>query len=255
MKDDIKMEGTVWADDDDKEDNEQSSSKKHQARNALNFPATKYPTERLGDLECLECGKRFMNLQNLNSHHIVHTGEKPFECYHCGVRLRYHKSLKRHMRLHIGDKNICCEDPDCNEKFKTKNQLDIHMRQHTDQKRRYTCPLCDKSFFQKKILRQHRKIHGERNYKCEVCGRAFTENSRLREHMKVHTGKMWIRMKMLVRWLSFGFFFVVSDEKPFLCSECGKNFRTKFSLDLHLKRHNNEVSTTLQCLRVTVCKN
>jgi KRAB domain-containing zinc finger protein len=59
---------------------------------------------------------------------------------------------------------------------------------HTDEKRRYTCPLCDKSFYQKKILRQHRKIHGERNYKCEICSRAFTENSRLREHMKVHTG-------------------------------------------------------------------
>jgi DNA-directed RNA polymerase subunit RPC12/RpoP len=79
-------------------------SKNHHYRLNQNYPACKYPANRLGELECLECGKRFMNLQNLNSHHIVHTGEKPYECHHCGVKLRYHKSLKVSARPVYSDK-------------------------------------------------------------------------------------------------------------------------------------------------------
>jgi hypothetical protein len=66
----------------------------------------------------------------------------------------------------------------------------------------------------------------------------------LQMHDCVYTRKsIQVRMEFTVitSYINCCHFFPFVDIKLFLCSECGKNFRTKFTLDLHLKRHNNEV--------------
>jgi KRAB domain-containing zinc finger protein len=159
--------------------------KKHKRKKPRNESASESVSN---DFVCNECGKQFMSSKNLKAHMNVHAEQLQYQCHHCGAKLRYHKSLRRHMDLHMGDMNIPCDFSECTEKFKTKKQLDIHLHQHTDGKRSYTCSLCGKSFSLKKVLIQHYKIHGERSFKCSQCPLAFTTNARLRVHSKVHTG-------------------------------------------------------------------
>ncbi|XP_041673332.1 zinc finger protein 54-like isoform X2 [Cheilinus undulatus] len=109
---------------------------------------------------------------------------------------------------------------------------------------KFTCGICNKTFFHKSTLTLHIKTHNEnfcsicrqffphisdynthtcvplyssKTLSCELCGKAFANPSALRIHSVVHTG-----------------------EKPFRCSFCGKGFTQKGNLNCHLRIHTGE---------------
>uniref|UniRef100_A0A8C6WMM3 C2H2-type domain-containing protein n=1 Tax=Neogobius melanostomus TaxID=47308 RepID=A0A8C6WMM3_9GOBI len=81
---------------------------------------------------------------NLQSHHRVHTGEKPYLCSFCDKAFANLSTLKRHRRTHTGEKP-------------------------------YSCSICDKVFANLSTLKRHRRTHtGEKPYSCSFSGGALS---------------------------------------------------------------------------------
>lgn len=110
-------------------------------------------TKRLG---CLQCGKNFRCLSQLEIHQRSHTGEKPFRCLLCGKRYAQKGHLYTHQRTHTGEKPYCCSV--CGKGFTQKCTLDMHTRTHT----------------------------GEKPFVCMKCGKGFTKNCNLKKHLATH---------------------------------------------------------------------
>ncbi|KAF7245236.1 hypothetical protein EYD10_08652 [Varanus komodoensis] len=86
--------------------------------------------------------------------------------------------------------------------------------------RKFTCPLCDRSFTEKWAMNNHMKLHtGEKPYKCTwpTCHYSFLTASAMKDHYRTHTG-----------------------EKSFLCDLCGFAGGTRHALTKHRRQHTGE---------------
>ncbi|XP_047497470.1 gastrula zinc finger protein XlCGF8.2DB-like [Penaeus chinensis] len=98
--------------------------------------------------QCSECGKKFDNKFQLESHIFSHTGEPPFECVDCGKIFQQQYALKNHLLIH---------------------------------KKTFACTVCGKRLLNYQNLARHIQTHSEEKpHKCSVCGRGFVRNLMLR---------------------------------------------------------------------------
>ncbi|KAL3279340.1 hypothetical protein HHI36_016847 [Cryptolaemus montrouzieri] len=77
---------------------------------------------------CNICGKGFKQLDKLEAHVRVHTGEKPFTCNFCGKAFNHQNNLQHHIRLHTGDTPYRCLF--CSKEFSNSHSLRKHMSTH-----------------------------------------------------------------------------------------------------------------------------
>lgn len=78
---------------------------------------------------------------------------------------------------------------------------------------KYLCNACNKTFITSGGLYKHRKIaHGraEDLIPCPQCEQKFVTQSALNRHISKH-----------------------SNDRPFVCSNCGKSYKTKYALNSH----------------------
>ncbi|KAJ2941487.1 hypothetical protein O0L34_g14534 [Tuta absoluta] len=137
---------------------------------------------------CDICGKNFKVKGQFTRHRTTHfITELPFKCSECPYRGRFRENLNLHMRTHTNDKRYQC--PQCPARyFINKSNLSRHMLTHkTDHD--FKCDQCQRGFYTKRDLELHFKVDhsGIKDHVCNECGKAFGLRKQLMKHQrKVH---------------------------------------------------------------------
>ena len=151
-----------------------------------------------------------------------------FISFRCGAEFRHDSTLTMHIRTrHDHLKPFSCDG--CDKNFGRMSHLRKHQRnvcgKVASRGNIFGCKYCEEGFARKSDLRQHflvcekkpdkgeKEMLGPTIFSCEHCGKDFHRNYDFKRHQLSHT-----------------------DEKPFACSKCAKNFKEKSSLYKHVKR-------------------
>ncbi|XP_055630891.1 zinc finger protein 652-like [Toxorhynchites rutilus septentrionalis] len=143
-------------------------------------------------------------------------------CSKCKFKTYYPKTFDVHMEKHLKREQFPmlqrCKR--CDMEFETKKELDKHKRlEHRD----FMCDTCGLSFEQKFALETHRKRHEDvRQFKCEYCPMEYYTRPEMLLHVKqVHLNAFQVK-----------------------CPDCGLSFKTKSTLNQHIKTHTNQRTHT-----------
>lgn len=205
---------------------------------------------------CLECGKGFKKLSHLIAHKVVH--QRRIQCTVCKKILPTVGELLQHRQSHHKRGTLQC--PDCHLQFQYPAHLLRHLNSHKKRKRNASqlderpqlkpqqplesvneesgpqqlqCSLCQEEFDDAQVLRKHCLTHIGRSssHQCPFCKHNFNNRRYLLRHMIKHTGN-----------------------KPFSCTNCGKQFYRDVYLKLHSERclpltskSNTEIKGSRQC--------
>ncbi|XP_029361886.1 telomere zinc finger-associated protein isoform X2 [Echeneis naucrates] len=227
---------------------------------------------RVQTYTCVTCSATFNGKEQLRLHVVSHTGEMPHKCSSCPEQFLYKKNLTIHMMKihgypkphacpqcpktfltrtelrvheaakHRGEKPFVCEE--CGHRASSRNGLQMHIKAIHRNERPFVCNLCGHAFSQKNNLNMHLRIHsGEKPYQCHLCGKTFRTQASLDKHHRTHTGERpfgcdvceqrFTEKGALVRHKASKH----EEGRPHCCHICGKTFKAREQLRVHLRRH------------------
>ncbi|XP_050310629.1 transcription factor IIIA-like [Anthonomus grandis grandis] len=162
------------------------SLKKHVNRNHKNL-----------SFNCDKCSEGFKHKSQLHAHKVtVHNEDAPFKCDKCLEMFVHQHAYNKHVARH---RSFEC---DCGEMFEKWSEICKHRRTHCKlPKQSYKCAICDKTFFFKKNLALHCKLHLEESYseifKCSYvdCNRSYKYKKNLNMHIRTFHEKFIDHLK------------------------------------------------------------
>jgi len=175
------------------------------------------------DFKCVECSKQLNSRDSLYQHvyrnHRIAFSE--FTCTICGKQFNQRAHLENHEKYHFDENGILLQNVDmfkcnmCEKFFKYENNLNTHMRSHTEGKQQ--CSICGKYYTTARGLREHITVKHEKisRFKCLLCGKAFVKESSLEIHKKTHL-------------------------KPIHCEICNQSYKSNNSLVKHKQKEHAE---------------
>lgn len=145
----------------------------------------------------------------------------------------------------------------CGKVYNTPGGLSTHKRYiHTDVKKDKSnvCHICAKNFATRTGLNEHMStIHRPREHgqvQCTECGKWLMNNRCLRSHIVLHSNEEYkcdqcdyVTKKKLL--LNRHLVTKHSQARPFVCDLCGRTFKMKRALTVHLAQHGN--TKTFKC--------
>ncbi|XP_012727233.2 zinc finger protein 628 [Fundulus heteroclitus] len=214
---------------------------------------------------CNICGKTFKYSSLLHQHQYLHTGQKPFRCPECGKTFAFAQNMKAHCRQHrLRDTNSSSEPPakqpappPAREAAEGPGKENSHGSEET--KRLLSCPLCPQTFYVAANLRAHMQLHEEecekaertppspaptnkhwdKGHRCPHCPCVFRDESSLTRHV-LSTHRSAAPKKQLAQLSSDNAQAKALSVKSYKCSECGKTFRHRSVLELHMRIHSKD---------------
>ncbi|CAH2062285.1 unnamed protein product, partial [Iphiclides podalirius] len=131
---------------------------------------------------CEICGKVFVHRASHYTHVRSHQPPR-HACDRCDYRTCQKHDLVKHLRIHTGVKMYQCEY--CTASYHTSSNLTCHIRRYHERVRRFSCPLCDRGFYDRTKLNRHLDSHNDiKRFECDVCHACFTRRCYWKKHMQ-----------------------------------------------------------------------
>ncbi|XP_057665852.1 zinc finger protein draculin-like [Diorhabda carinulata] len=190
---------------------------------------------------CEFCGKIYPSMYRIKRH--IKRAHAPCKCEHCGQVFHDRFLYNKHIKEHSQQTKYECEY--CQKVFEKAKNLSEHFRlQHKQDDEKRKCPICEKEFINKALLRNHIKTH-DKCFKCKVCDKVFSSRYNLEIHTNTHSGAKNFKCDICNNYFASktslkNHIATHSEERKFQCEICAKTFKTSRRLYTHSQSHATE---------------
>ena len=195
---------------------------------------------------CEHCPYKTSRSDELKKHcNVMHIKLNSYQCKLCEYRTYWKDDIKKHeTRMHTNTLEILSDDQKrkykcniCDKSYKSQGNLTDHIKHAHLETKQYSCDACPYRSYNRTIVMQHKKImhYKIKPYKCDQCQFSTSSNKKIRCHIKmVHhgIGKALVEAEESVKTNLTAW----RDACTFTCRYCYKEISKRNDMIVHCKK-------------------